>query len=512
MKPRIIILLLCCLGLALPLTVCGQRTADAQVETPMSSKEIASVRFYLQFVDNPYIRISQCAERLKSPEFRRSFLAYYRAGTNAFSPRAKLLLGMGLARDQHYPEAIKLTEEYRKAFPKDCFGVVYLGTYLIEIEAYGQAIEVLKTDVKPDGMSEEEFRYGKWAQQVQLAYAAMLAGRLDLMKRTIPTLVGATSEQLLTDENINFRTVSALTVYAIATRDQNLFSKVARMEDMAKLPIHNIAAEFILVGCNAFPSLELATVRLALLRDAAKTSSLPTAAPWSPITGEDIELVQSRIRENEAGRIDLYSMADEAFGTKFIAYCENTTNRIPTKAKLALSRCIGRAGRLSEAIKLAEEYVQVYSNDWRGWRIIGVAAYNGHDFAKALAPLEKGVKLGGVEGEELHLPLADCAYKMGRMDILDTLVPSLIKLRQSAEIPEAEKQQITLLLVLHSFDKNDPGLFVKGLEGITMDQILADNSLRVSLLMGWNLFHPKKVAPLWKAYQAAAYRGKPESK
>jgi len=57
--------------------------------------------------------------------------------------------------------------------------------------------------------------------------------------------------------------------------------------------------------------------------------------------------------------------------------------------KLPISRCLGATDHCQEAMKLATEYVAVYSNDWRGWRVLGLSRFGQKDYDGALTALTK---------------------------------------------------------------------------------------------------------------------------
>jgi len=93
------------------------------------------------------------------------------------------------------------------------------------------------------------------------------------------------------------------------------------------------------------------------------------------------------------------------------------------------------------------------------------------------------------------------ALESDRLGILKDIVPTLIKLKQSADTEAQVKSEITLELIIYSIITNDRDLFVRSLEGVTVEEILSRKSLRVALFIGWNFFKPKEIEPLWRAYR-----------
>jgi hypothetical protein len=178
-----------------------------------------------------------------------------------------------------------------------------------------------------------------------------------------------------------------------------------------------------------------------------------------------------------------------------MAYWHCETNPIPAKAKLPLSRCFALSGEYSLAIRLADDYVRAYSNDWRGWRIIARAAYEMKAYGRACFAAKKGVALGETEA---YQPLARSALMTGRLELIPDLIPKLLQLKQQND---PGTPQIIFTLALYSIAKKDKNLFVEAFKGVDVGHLLGKSPLRVPLFIGQSRFRASEVEPLWQEYR-----------
>jgi hypothetical protein len=87
-------------------------------------------------------------------------------------------------------------------------------------------------------------------------------------------------------------------------------------------------------------------------------------------------------------------------------------------------------GKYPEATQLAQDYVNVYSNDWQGWRILGRANYEQENINSAVNAYTNAVRLGDVSSCDV---LAVIALKANRLDAFPLIVPELLLQKDSSQ-------------------------------------------------------------------------------
>jgi hypothetical protein len=106
-------------------------------------------------------------------------------------------------------------------------------------------------------------------------------------------------------------------------------------------------------------------------------ASLLQAADFTavPLGTNETSQIKQKLEMYEKGKITLDELTPEKAesGENLIAYYLSHTNEVTVKMKLPISRCFAGSGMFPEAARLSGEYVRVYSNDWRGWKILGGA-------------------------------------------------------------------------------------------------------------------------------------------
>lgn len=476
-------------------------------QAPLSGDDVQSIRRFLENTDKGNVE----NEALDNSEFRQKLLAYYQVGTNSISIKGKLAISTGFGRDKRYVEAIALAKEYVTVYSNDWEGLYLLGDFLVESGSYGYAIPVLtsaQAQIDIDDPTKTAMQTA-WTD-TQLATAALFTGRSDVLGSIAPKLVSATPGEF-GYERYHQDAALALAAYAVGTHDKRLFLNAIKNLDMPQIVADSDLRLMVKLGCYVFPTDELASTRIAL-HDAVKQNLPPrNEQPQMSITGKETELVRGVLKDNEDDKIDLYATNDDELCRKLMGYYLTATNTVSTKSKLALSRCFGKNEQYAEAIKLAEDYVQVYSNDWRGWRIIGLLSYQEEAYGKACIALTNALALGGAKAFEVCSPLAMSALESDRLEIVRNLVPTLVKVKQSADTEAQVKSEIIFELMNYAIITNNRELFIRSLEGVTVEEILSRKSLRVALFIGWNFFKPKEIEPLWRAYRKAADAAEPKS-
>ncbi|HSY74446.1 MAG TPA: hypothetical protein VK810_03165, partial [Dongiaceae bacterium] len=125
------------------------------------------------------------------------------------------------------------------------------------------------------------------------------------------------------------------------------------------------------------------------------------------ITTNQAAEIKQKLEAFEKGDINLDETAPSMGGCqKLIDYYSLHTNDVSIKMKLPICRCFAALDKYPEAERLATEYLDVYSNDWRGWKILGVAYLKMANYSAAVEALTNSARLG--DGNS-YTPLAFAA-------------------------------------------------------------------------------------------------------
>jgi hypothetical protein len=213
-------------------------------------------------------------------------------------------------------------------------------------------------------------------------------------------------------------------------------------------------------------------------------------ADLSLTPNEKTEIGQ-KLEAYENGKLTLDDLTTNAdLAQKVMAYYLSHTNDVTSKMKLPISRCFAGARRYSDAARLATEYVDIYSNDWRGWRIVGGSDFEIGSFNAAIGAYTNAVRLGD-DGSYATLGLA--ALRMERLDIFRTIIPRLFILKQSKRTGEVNPLDMVMLLAGYSLRVNQQDLFIKALDGVDAKRILSRDDLKQLVETGCERFKGKEI-------------------
>ena len=211
---------------------------------------------------------------------------------------------------------------------------------------------------------------------------------------------------------------------------------------------------------------------------------------------EDTIEVRAKLEAFDKGEATLEQVTEpggETWGRKMVAYYLAHSNAVTTKMKLPISRCYMAMENYPEAAKLAQEYVNVFSNDWRGWRIIGGANYLTENFEAAVNAYTNAVRLGNVESSA---PLALAALKTERFDVFREIVPGLLRLKDAKETQYGKRLEIVMALVMYSLSTNQEDVFEKAIYGLLANDVLSRGDLEFLVKQGCDLFKSAESARL----------------
>lgn len=223
---------------------------------------------------------------------------------------------------------------------------------------------------------------------------------------------------------------------------------------------------------------------------------------WSlNLTAKDINEVSNTLQAFDEGKVTLDEITidrNEEWGRKLITYYATHTDAVTTKMKLPISRCCAGFGGYPQAIALAKDYVSVYSNDWHGWRIIGSAYFVTTNFGQALGPYTNAVLLGD---QDSSASLGFSALKVDRLDVVREFLPQLFRLKDSHS---GESLQAAVVLVIYSLRTEQKDIFVKALDGISPQEILAHEDVTFLVKQGFDEFKGKDIEKIQQELESAS--------
>ena len=220
---------------------------------------------------------------------------------------------------------------------------------------------------------------------------------------------------------------------------------------------------------------------------------LSLSAPIDPLATNEQAEVKQKLNSFDRGEITLEEATEpggEAWGRKVVEYYSTHTNDVTTKMKLPISRCCAALSMYLEAANLASDYVQVYSNDWRGWKILGGANSFMGNYEQALAAATNSLRLGD---EGSYVPVAMLALHLDRLDLVRGIVPHLLELKNSKPPQKIKPLDAVAALVLYSLKADQRDIFIEALDGISAKDILSRDDLKQLVTGGCDKFEGKEI-------------------
>ena len=216
----------------------------------------------------------------------------------------------------------------------------------------------------------------------------------------------------------------------------------------------------------------------------------------SPSETKEIAEMRSRLEQFDKGLLPLSDVSEDAdFARNLLLYYSAHSNDMTLKMKLPVSRVLAMSGQFKPAIELASEYIQVYSNDWRGWRILGGANVMLHDFPAALHAYTNATRLGDTAS---YSQLSGVAMALDRLDILRENLPRLLELKKNST-EDVIPLDIVEFLVFYSIKTEDPKIFVQALDGVKAEDIQSRKDLTEIVKKGCEQFQAKETDNLCRA-------------
>jgi tetratricopeptide (TPR) repeat protein len=416
-----------------------------------------------------------------------ALVQYYEHTTNQLTPKMKLVLSKCLASSGRYAEATNLVAPYVKLYPRDPSGWKIMGMACYELKAYDTALVALTNLVA----------LGDYANYAGLTATAIALDREDLYPVIAQNLRRLKDSQKYSDKG-DFRSdcIVMLIDLALIENSSNWMAQAVENASVEEVMSRHDFTRVMLEACEQFTNMPAIQ---SLCQKVQYLSSFTNSDPAGAFVAF------------QAGKLDAEDLvALPGICEKLQSLYASKSNSVPVKMQLALSACLGKSERWTESAKFAASYVTAFSNDWHGWKQLGVAKMNLDSYDEGLAAFTNAVRLGG---RDEYSRLGYAALKANRMDIFrDQAAPFLLKLKDSKD--PATRIKIVDLLILYSLADGRQDVFVKALHGVKSAEILEEGPGGVKVVLkGWDAWHPAEVRSLCeeleRALKAAPEQQKP---
>jgi hypothetical protein len=221
-----------------------------------------------------------------------------------------------------------------------------------------------------------------------------------------------------------------------------------------------------------------------------------------PLTSDDVARIKQELAGFEKGTISLTELTEgggEQGHRELISYYLSHKEDVTVKEKLPVSRCFGFMDQYQEAARLATDYIQVYSNDWHGWRILGNANLGMSNYSSAIGPFTNSVRLGD---NGCYIPLAFAALKVDRLDVVSNILSHLFILKQTKPHDPDDLDPVGVLMI-YALKTNQQSTFVKALTGVSGKDIMSRDDLPWLVSAGCNRFKGADIDKIRQEFEAA---------
>lgn len=204
----------------------------------------------------------------------------------------------------------------------------------------------------------------------------------------------------------------------------------------------------------------------------------PKGVGLAATEAESISNVISKYAQHTDDLRKLSSADQSPLRRRIIAYYEASTNQLPAKHKFVVAWCMGQENDFTNATKLLEEYVRVYTNSTIGWIMLGTASVMIDNNERGIEAYEKAVALGD---EKSLSALAGVALQINRLDIVKKYVPDLLRLKDEKGPPDFIKQEVIGFLVVYASRTDNQELYLQALDKVKIDQLVSRTDVLVEV-------------------------------
>ena len=198
--------------------------------------------------------------------------------------------------------------------------------------------------------------------------------------------------------------------------------------------------------------------------------------------------VKQKLEAFDQGNVALDGITENSESDmKLIEYYLSSTNNVTTRMKLPISKSFAIWSQYPRVAQLAQDYVNVYSNDWRGWSILAGSKIMLKSYYEAIAAYTNAIRLGD---EKNCLGLGIAALAVDRIDILEKIVVPrlLVQMNETDEFPEKKRNQMRGCIIGYAFKSDKKGIFIRVVTGVDFSKIYQWPELENLITLGCKKF------------------------
>jgi hypothetical protein len=153
--------------------------------------------------------------------------------------------------------------------------------------------------------------------------------------------------------------------------------------------------------------------------------------------------------------------------------------------------------------------VAIFTNDYRGWRILATASVMLDDNHVAFDALKRAVTLGD---QTCYVPLAATALKLNRVETVRDMLPNLLKIKKSTGPPKFVKMDVVAVLTTYSLKTGEKDVFMRAISGELVEDILERDDVTACVSKACKSFEVPELDQFCRELHEAAQRLETEKK
>src|SRR3974390_411057 len=191
------------------------------------------------------------------------------------------------------------------------------------------------------------------------------------------------------------------------------------------------------------------------------------------ITTNEAYQVERRLNAYEIDQISIFDLNENASpeeNRELIGFYLLHTNGVSLKVKMAVARSYMFFRLYPEAIKLSVEYLNVNSNDFHAWNVLGTCYMGSKSYDKCMDAFSNAVRLGD---KMSYISLVGAALLGERWEIVQGAIPKLMELKKADHLSQDDEHNMLVILLSYSIKFEQQDVFVKAFDGVSSEQILS---------------------------------------
>ncbi|HVU06999.1 MAG TPA: hypothetical protein VHG89_00480 [Verrucomicrobiae bacterium] len=203
-----------------------------------------------------------------------------------------------------------------------------------------------------------------------------------------------------------------------------------------------------------------------------------------------------------SGIFETNRSAQEEQSRELIGYYLGHTNDVSLKAKLLISYCCIGFGLYSNSIDFTKQYLNIYSNDFRAWNMLGTTYLILKSPDKAIDAYTNSVRLGYKMG---YIALAGAAINDDKWDIVQSVIPQLTDLKKVKNLSPDDKHGLVAILLSYAVRTDRKDMFVENFNELDVkDMISSWDDLKQIITYGFKQFKGADIDKIRQEIESAS--------